>query len=245
MIHYHGGPIVPIAVASAVWKGRHAFVSYEEPKQVALAAEVCQTFALDNGAFSVWRRGARMDVKGYVRFVNEWKQHPGCDWALIPDVIDGTEEDNYRMFSEYMMAGGDLLRSVPVWHMHESFERLGRLCRTWPRVALGSSGQWSTVGNEEWWQRMGAAMDAVCDDKGRPPCKFHGLRMLNPTVFSQLPLASADSTNMAQNHGRHRKTYALTETMGAIVLAHRIEDHAAAPVWSRTYGTQMNMDLVG
>lgn len=245
MIHYHGGPITPLSVAHAVWTTRHAFVSFERPEQVALAAEVCQSFALDNGAYSVWRRGAVLDVPAYVAWVKEWERHPAFDWALIPDVIDGTEAANDAMFAHYRAAGGDLMAGVPVWHMHESFDRLRYLCRVWPRVALGSSGEWSEVGDGSWWQRMGAAMDAACDADGRPPCKLHGLRMLNPTVFSQLPLASADSTNVAQNHGRERKRYALTGAMGALALTHRIEHHAAAPRWTRTFGTQMNMDLVG
>jgi hypothetical protein len=62
--------------------------------------------------------------------------------------------------------------------------------------------------------------------------------MLNPTVFSQLPLASADSTNVAQNHGRERKRYALTAAMGALAIVDRIEHHASAPRWTRTYGTR-------
>jgi hypothetical protein len=245
VIHYHGGPITPMNVALAVWTGRHAFVSYERPDQIALAAEVCQSFALDNGAFSVWKQGGTMDVKGYVQWVHKWDRHPGFDFALIPDVIDGDEEANDLMFAEYMMAGGDLLHSVPVWHMHESYERLARLCRQFPRVALGSSGQWSEVGTADWWQRMGGAMDFICDEDGRPPCRLHGLRMLNPTVFSQLPLASADSTNTARNHGRERKRYQLTEAMGALAIVDRIERHACAPRWMKTYGTQMNLDLVG
>jgi hypothetical protein len=245
MIHYHGGPITPLSVAHAVWKRRHAFVSFERPEQVAFAAELCQSFAIDNGAFSVWRRGATLDVKGYVEFVKEWERHPGFDWALIPDVIDGSEADNDFMFAVYSQAGGDLLRSVPVWHLHESYERLARLCRQWPRVALGSSGEFAEVGTPQWWQRMGGAFDFICDEDGRPPCKLHGLRMLNPTIFSQLPLASADSTNVGQNHGRERKRYALSAAMGALAIVDRIEEHAAAPRWTRTYGTQMNMDLVG
>lgn len=245
MIHYHGGPITPLTVAHAVWKGRHAFVSFDRPEQVALAAEVCQSFALDNGAFSVWRRGATLDIPGYVQFVKEWERHPAFDWALIPDVIEGDERDNDHMFTLYRQAGGDLLAGVPVWHMHESYERLARLCRQWPRVALGSSGQWAEVGTSAWWQRMGGALDFICDADGCPPAKLHGLRMLNPTVFSQIPLASADSTNVAQNHARERKRYHLTTAMGALVLLDRIEHHASAPRWTRTFGVEMNLDLVG
>jgi hypothetical protein len=245
LIHFHGGPITPLTVASAAWTARHAFVSYEYPDQVAFAAEICQSFAIDNGAYTVWKNGGTLDITGYVRFVKEWERHPGFDWALIPDVIDGDEADNDLMFARYHQAGGDLLRGVPVWHLHESFERLGRLCRTFPRVALGSSGLWSEVGTSGWWERMGAAMDAICDEQGRPPAKLHGLRMLNPTVFSQLPLASADSTNVAQNHWRERQLYQLSPTMGAVKIVDRIEQHASAPRWNKTYGVQFNMDLVG
>jgi hypothetical protein len=85
------------------------------------------------------------------------------------------------------------------------------------------------VGTPDWWQRMGGAMDAICDEEGRPPCKLHGLRMLNPTVFSQLPLASADSTNVAQNHGRERKRYALTSRDGRLAIVDRIEIDTPPP----------------
>jgi hypothetical protein len=251
VIHYHGGPVTPLPASLALWKGRHAFVSFEAPDQIALAAEVCQSFALDNGAFTVWKRGGgTVDVRAYVAWVNEWRQHPGFDWALIPDVIDGTEEDNIRMCAEFREAGGDLLGSVPVWHLHESFDRLVTLGHTYARVALGSSGLWSDPGTAEWWQRMGEAMDALCDENGRPPCKLHGLRMLDPTIFSQLPLASADSTNVAQNIGIDSKwqrgSYpALTKSARALVLADRIEHHASAARWCRTFGVQKNLDLVG
>jgi hypothetical protein len=46
-------------VAHATWTRRHAFVSFERPEQVALAAEICQSFALDNGAFSCGGTAAR------------------------------------------------------------------------------------------------------------------------------------------------------------------------------------------
>jgi len=245
VIHYHGGPITPLSVAVDVWTRRHAFVSFERPDQVALAAEVCQTFAIDNGAYSVWQRGATFDIHAYLDFVQQWERHPGFDWCILPDVIDGDEAANELALATWGKLGGKLLTNVPVWHLHESLERLGRLCREYPRVAFGSSGQWAEIGTPGWWERMGAAMDHICDAEGRPPCKLHGLRMLNPTVFSQLPFSSADSSNVAQNHVRERQMYHLTGTMGGLVLIDRIERHASAPRWTRTFGTQFNMDLVG
>lgn len=57
MIHYHGGPITPDTCALKAWTGRHAFVSFAATQQMALAAKVTQSFALDNGAFTFWKQG--------------------------------------------------------------------------------------------------------------------------------------------------------------------------------------------
>ena len=61
MIHYHGGRHSTWQVAVEIWKGRHALVSYAEPQQLGIAAEVAQSFALDNGAFTVWKQGIEID----------------------------------------------------------------------------------------------------------------------------------------------------------------------------------------
>ena len=52
MIHYHGTPMTPTADMVQAFKGRHAMVSFEHPAQIEIAAEICQSIALDNGAFS-------------------------------------------------------------------------------------------------------------------------------------------------------------------------------------------------
>lgn len=240
MIHYHGTLITPLSVATSVLTGRHAFVSYERPDQVGLVAKVCQSFAFDCGAYSVWRArqlglepAPELDVVGYARWVNPWRRHPGFDFALIPDVIDGDEDDQNRMVSEWRNCGGDLARDVPVWHMHESLERLAYLCRAYPRVALGSSGEWATVGTTAWWSRMADAMEHICDENGHPPCKLHGLRMLNPEIFKRLPLASADSTNVARNGERAAVNHRVSPAAGALITADRIERSQAADHWSR------------
>jgi hypothetical protein len=239
MIHYHGGPITPLSVADAVWRGRHGFVSFENPEQIGMAASICQSFALDNGAFSAWSTGKQLDVKGYAQWVKEWMRHPGFDWCLIPDVIDGSENDNIGMIAEWRESGVPFSVSVPVWHLHESLERLAYMAVAWPRIAIGSSGQWGTVGNEAWWSRMDEAMRVICDEHGRPKCKLHGLRMLSTDVFPKLPLASADSTNVARNHARESRRYQMTNGMGAIVIAGRVESQQSASLWRGMGASQL------
>ncbi|EHE8137644.1 hypothetical protein ACERD8_004883, partial [Salmonella enterica] len=96
MIHYHGGPITPDTCAMKAWKGRHAFISFAHSGQINLAAEYCQSFALDNGAFTAWKAAGKnkIDWSDYYEFVARWKNHPGFDFAIIPDVIDGGEDEN-------------------------------------------------------------------------------------------------------------------------------------------------------
>lgn len=230
MIHYHGTPIGGTLTDKARFlSGRHALVPFPRQDDIGIVAEVCQSFVFDNGAFSAWKRGMVMDVAGYIEWVEKWHRHPGFDWALIPDVIDGDEKANDDLLETWPRH----LHGVPVWHMHESLDRLRQLCSEWTMVALGSSGQWPNPGTDSWWIRMGAAMDFICD-AGRPPCKLHGLRMLDPAIFSRLPLSSADSTNAAVNCGsvsRFGQYTPPTAGQRAEVIAERIEAHNSAAVW--------------
>lgn len=235
MIHYHGGPLTPVSVAVAAWTGRHGLVSFEHPEQLDIALEVCQSVVLDNGAFTAWRAGRPVeDWAPFYAWAEPLLKHPAVDWALVPDVIDGDEAANDALLAEWPF--GRFL-GVPVWHMHESVARLERLASEWPRVAIGSSGEFEAVNDAKWWRRMNEALSAICDDAGRPACKLHGLRMLDPDVFTRLPLSSADSTNVAQNvgiDGAWRGTYTPAgKVWRAQVLCGRIEAQQSAAVWTR------------
>lgn len=245
MIHYHGTPITPRTAAIAALSRRHAMVSFANPQDIDLTAEICQSFALDNGAYPIFTSGkGDIDVVAYAEWVAQWGQHPACDWCLIPDKIDGTERENDQLIERW----SSRCAAVPVWHLHESPDRLRTLAHAWTRVALGSSGEYWEVGSAKWWHRMGEAMGVACED-GFPVAKLHGLRMLNPTIFSQLPLSSADSTNVARNIGidkRWKGPYVpKSKATRALVLIDRIEAHASASRYAGTCGTQMNWELFG
>lgn len=199
MIHYHGLPITPATAAEVACRAGHAFVSFAHPQQMGLAVAACQSFAVDNGAFSAWRKGAPItDWSEYYEFAAAAKRQPSCDFAVIPDVIDGSEAENDALVNEWPLPSWF---GAPVWHLHESLTRLDKLCHDWPRVCLGSSGDYGQIGTAAWWRRMNEAMRTICDDAGQPCCRLHGLRMLDPVVFTKFPFASADSTNIGRNIG--------------------------------------------
>ena len=253
MIHYHGTPFSGELKNTTALAGHHAMVSFARPDSIEIVAEICQSFALDNGAFSAWKKGTELDLEGFLEWAELWLRHPACDFALIPDVIDG-DEDNNDMLIEIVMswtASRPLHQAswVPVWHLHESLERLHKLAMAFPMVALGSSGEYAEPGAPDWWMRMSEAMVAVCDEDGYPITKLHGLRMLDPGIFSYIPFHSADSTNVARNMGidiRWTGPYVPTTVLTrALVIMDRIEAHAAAARWNGHHWHQQNMDLLG
>jgi hypothetical protein len=238
MIHYHGLPITPATAAVRAVSGGHAFVSFARPDQLTIALEAAQTFAVDNGAFSAWRSGSPItDWSRFYDWVQELHRYPPFDFAVIPDVIDGNEADNDALLAEWPWRLTAPHIGAPVWHLHESLDRLDRLVSQWPRVCLGSSGEFAQIGTPAWWVRMAQAMDVVCDRSGRPAAKLHGLRMLNPDVFTRFPFASADSTNIAQNIGidsAWRGTYTPpTKEARAALMRERIESQQSAIFWDR------------
>lgn len=239
--------MTPVADMVTAFAGRHAMVSFEHPDQIEVAAEVCQSVVLDNGAFSAWKQQKPHDFAGYAAWAANWLKHPAVDWCVIPDVIDGDEGENNALLESWPLPPA---LSVPVWHYHETTARLVWLCRKYPRVALGSSGEYRDPGSDKWWERTAQAMKWICDAEGRPFAKLHGLRMLDPVIFSHLPLSSADSCNVARNVGLDAKwngPYApRSRAVRAQIMMDRIEGHASAARWcSSSGGVQHNLELLG
>lgn len=252
MIHYHGTPITPSTAAADILRGRHALVPFSDPRDIELVSEVCSSFIIDNGAFTLWKRGRESrrqldDWNDYIDFLAKWAYHPGCDFVLIPDIIDGTEDENYELIDDFCNTHAWLVgQAVPVYHLHESLEHFERLCSAFSRVALGSSGQYAQVGSALWWDRMDEVMQLATVPQiwgpsqwtqGQPRVKLHGLRMLDARLLEKLPLSSGDSTNLARNIGidsAWRGTYQPpTKAWRGSVLAARIESHQSASCYTR------------
>lgn len=238
MIHYHGLPITPATAAFRAINGGHAFISFRHPDQLTLALEVSQSFAVDNGAFSAWKSGKPIiDWSMFYEWVAELHRYPAFDFAVIPDVIDGDEDANDALLNEWPWKQSAPHIGAPVWHLHESLERLNKLVSKWPRICLGSSGKYANIGTVEWWSRMAEAMNVICDKHGRPCAKIHGLRMLNPNVYTKFPFASADSTNIGQNIGidsAWRGTYTPpTKEARAAIMRERIESNQSPQFWNK------------
>lgn len=247
MIHYHGAGIGSPTALFETMRGGHALITWKLINQPVIESVlgICQSFMLDNGAFSAWRSQKPItDWTKYYEWVYGKSRVPSFDFAVIPDIIDGNEEDNDALLNEWPHSE---YMGAPVWHLHESLDRLDRLAHEWPRICLGSSGEYQMPGSLLWNKRMDEAMEVICDEDGYPSCKLHGLRMLNPKIFKRFPFASADSNNIARNiqlDVAWSGTYAPpNKACRAYVMRQRIESDNAPLTWSQSECHQEPLSL--
>ena len=232
MIHYHGTPITPREHLLAL-AGRHFCVSYARADDVVVCHQIGQSVLLDNGAFSLWkgsdwrRRDKQSGGDGFYRWVEPWLDYP-TDWAIIPDAVGGDEDVNDRLLDEWRARR--LPRGAPVWHLHESLDRLRQLVASYERVCFGSSGAYATPGSDAWHRRVSEAFDALMGERGQVPW-VHMLRGMN--YCDVYPFASADSTDIARNHVRPQNT--------SRRMADRWDAMQPSPRWQRR-GKQLDLD---
>lgn len=201
MIKYHGTPITPKEVFYQALKKRNSLVSFACQQDLHKSFEICNKVILDNGAFNTWNKAKKGQIAD-INWIKHWDNYYqwlekliNREFYFIPDVIDGTEEENDALLKDNPFSDG-----VPIWHINESLDRLERLASNYDYIAFGSAGEYSELGTNKWNYKMDLAMRVICNKDGFPLVKIHMLRCLNPKIFTKYPFYSGDSTNLAQNH---------------------------------------------
>lgn len=215
-VHFHGSPIwgdkdAPTdMLIKALYRDGGAFISFARPEQMKKVAMFPCDIRIDNGAFSAWDKAKKKKItvdwgkrsERFYDFVGKWFSR--IEWFLIPDVIEGTEEENDEQLAlvPHWLAS----KAVPVWHSDESIDRLVRLSERYEWVAIGCCGPHRHIRSKWWEQRMDEVFTELYINRNSK-VKLHGLRMLDVRVIGMYPFASADSTNVAVNVPKTEKRF--------------------------------------
>jgi len=191
-IHYHGTPITPAAQLARM-AGEHFCVSFYRPDNADVCEAIGQSVLWDNGAFSAYTRGAPIDEAALFDWLEPRLYHPHR--AVVLDKIGGDVDEQREMIARWPFPAA---LSWPVWHLDKPLDYLSELADDWGALCVGSAGAYWEIGSAAWERRMDQAFEHLAR-RGRLPW-LHGLRMLGQV--KGWPLASADSTNVAQNFGR-------------------------------------------
>lgn len=191
MIHYHGTPLTP---RTELYKlaGKHFCVPFSDPRDADECQRIGQSIMFDNGAFTTYTKGKTFDEAGFYKWVEPRLGYP--HWAVVPDVIDGTVEQQREMVARWPFPRA---LGAPVWHLALPIDYLLELVDQWPRVCFGSSGAYWQVGSDAWARRVDEAFNALARKHRYLPW-IHMLRGLN-LAGDRWPFASADSVNVARN----------------------------------------------
>jgi hypothetical protein len=191
LIHYHGTPLSP---RSELFKlaGKCFCVPFSDGRDAATCLSIGQSVMFDNGAFSAFTKGRAFDVAGYTAWVEQMIGHP--HWAVAPDVIDGTVEQQQAMLEQWTIPPE---LSAPVWHLGLPLDYLLELADEWPRICFGSTAQYWQVGSDIWAKRVDHAFNELAKRHRHLP----HIHMLRGMALSgdQWPFASVDSVNVARN----------------------------------------------
>lgn len=191
MIHYHGTPLTPRDELLKM-AGKHFCVSFADARDADWCLANAQSVMWDSGAFTAHTQGREVDWGKYFAWLEPRLGHP--HWAVIPDVIDGSVEDQRALVSQWPFSKR---LGAPVWHMALPIDYLLELAGTWGRVCFGSSKQYWQVGSDIWRRRADEAFNAL-SRAGLDDAWIHMLRGL-ALAGDYWPFASADSVNVARN----------------------------------------------
>lgn len=222
-IHFHGTPITPHKELMKL-AGRHFCISFAQPQQVEDCHRIGQSVLIDNGAYTFWRMKSLPNWKGYYDFCNKWLIYP-TTWAIIPDVIEGSEEENDKLIRQWPFGR---LQGAPVWHLHEPIARLLFIRDMgFAKIAFGSSGEYKTIATRKWHYRIREAFDVLRGD-GQSQRRLPWIHMLRGMKLSAgpYPFASLDSTDAARNHHRKNNVDQIVKEWDAM---------QCAPHWPRSY----------
>lgn len=164
-----------------------------------------QILIVDNGAFTTWRQGKQFDFDGFVNWQAGILSRCPQAVAVVPDVIDGSVEQNSELMDDWLgMPGTVADRSMVIWHMGEPLHHLEYLLASWNYIGIGSSGEYHKPGTPNWHARMDDAMAVVSDyvATGEHRPWLHLMRAQSHA--HRYPVDSSDSCSVAVNHCRYR-----------------------------------------
>lgn len=178
---YFSGADRPNAIHILARAGaRRVMVSFAEPPS-ARCWELYRRYGFeviaDSGAFSMWRRGARICLHEYM----DWLAEHGIKKYFNLDVVGDPAATAANQAA--MEAAG--FSPVPVFHYGEPWDLLRQLVRRYPLVGLGGTVGLPLRVKEMWFAQVFTAC---------PGGHFHALGIAREGLIRQFPFASADTT---------------------------------------------------
>lgn len=203
----HGLPITPVRLLEQL-QGENFCVSFADPRQTEQAIRLQDPrgmLMLDNGAFSHWRSGkGQINQQAFFAWANDVQRRCPAAVAVVPDVIEGSEAQNWKEAERAVELSGFADRLMFVWHLNDSLDTLRNAAREFNYIAFGSCAEYDVQRKRAAYiERLAEARAVIAEveaETNRRPW-IHLMRGV-AALPQALWVDSADSTNIARNHCR-------------------------------------------
>lgn len=161
-------------------------------------------FMLDSGAFSVWNKGAEVDLDEYIRFCLKYDQcsyfvaldkipgRPNNPRSLTPEAIQHACQvswDNYQK----MLTSLPIEKVIPVFHMGDSWDWLERyLDFGTPYIGISPANDKTTEQKMAWLREV---IPRIFSSDGKPLIKTHGFAVTSFRLMKAMQWFSVDSAS--------------------------------------------------
>ena len=164
---------------------------------------------LDSGEFSAWRRNTSVDLKRYIKYLQENKDFlfgyvsvdkiPGKFGAKrTQGEVENSAKVGYDNLQKMHEAG---LSPIPVFHQGERWYWLERMLADGKKyIGISSSKDLWATEQQKWLDQV---FTLLTNSKGEPLVKTHGFGITRPGFIFRYPFFSCDSTawSLAPGYG--------------------------------------------
>lgn len=155
---------------------------------------------LDSGAFGAWNQGKEINLKEYVKYLQEWKNYiwqyacldhiPGKPYT--PRTTDDVKEAAKKSYRNQQIMKDAGLSPIPVYHQGEDPKWLEKmLAEGEPYIGVSPLDDTPRQAQQNF---LDLCYTIICDSKGMPLVKTHGFGTTSFQFFHRYPLTTADST---------------------------------------------------
>ncbi len=194
---YFGGVDAPNHINALVAAGgKRIMISYASPPTKntwKMIEEHGLEVMADSGAFSIWKRGAELDICAYMQWIDEHNIKLYYNMDIVGDWQNTAENQKYMEDNGY--------KPIPVFHMGEPWEVLDRMVNDYELIGLGGT-VGSSYGRKVTWFRQVFSR--------HPDGKFHALGVARESIIRQFPLESTDSVWWIFKWRKNEKIYSDT-----------------------------------
>lgn len=158
---------------------------------------------MDSGAFSVWTRGAEINLEDYITFC---KQHPECSYYVSLDVIPGVYADKRSLRSREALNEGckrgwfnykrmiqELPKDkvIPVYHQNDDLKWLDKYLNYGVKyIGISPANDNGTPQKLAWMREL---KHILFDGAGNPVVKTHGFAVTSYSMMKYWHWHSVDS----------------------------------------------------